>query len=274
MKNKDFQKWCYNACWKIKYPPDRWAVEEELYEHLQERYEELTDRGLSHQEATQQTLEAMGDHKLIAEDLGRLHKPYWGWITQFLTLILAVMLCITGISTVRYFSGLEFDDPGMRKFQVYSEGSYGGDSGRTLLHLSQPDVSFSADGSTFTVTDAAVFTETVQGKEMTRLYLLIEQRTTLPWSAYARYMQPYRYYQMGAFFVEDSLGRRYASYEETGSRNAQTIQSSAQTGIFTYTHEFWINDFAFDGADWVEVRYDRDGRDHRLRICLNGGATS
>jgi len=35
--------------------------------------------------------------------------------------------------------------------------------------------------------------------------------------------------------------------------------------------DLWLNNFSSQEAQWIELRYDRDGRDIRLRIDLNGG---
>ena len=272
MKIKEFEKWCWNATWLIQYPPERQDVYDELYEHLQDHYEDLIAQGLSEEDAIKLALDSMGEAKEIAVPLAQLHSPFWGLLVHRLAIGLAILLCVTLVAFCIYVENLPFGNPSRRDFDVFSEASYGGDTGRTLLELSEPNVSFTGDGSTFTVTDAAIFTEVSQGKEMTRLYVQICQRTSLPWLEHDRCMPLVSPYLLEDFFVVDSLGNRYASFMEEGWDGVEFIQNGAQTGFFTYTHECWINDFQGVGGQWVDICYERDGRNFKLRIPLNGGS--
>ncbi len=38
------------------------------------------------------------------------------------------------------------------------------------------------------------------------------------------------------------------------------------------TWQLWLSGFCSQDADWIELRYDRSGRDVRLRVDLRGGA--
>ena len=271
MKIKEFEKWCWNATWLIQYPPDRQDVYDELYEHLQDHYEDLIAQGLSEEDAIKLALDSMGEAKEIAVPLAQLHSPFWGLLVHRLAIGLAILLCITLVIFCIYVENLPFGNPSRRDFDVFSEASYGGDTGRTLLELSEPNVSFTGDGSTFTVTDAAVFTETIDGEEYTRLYLKVKQRTTLPWLEHDRYYSFTTGYLLEYFYATDSLGNHYPSFMEGGWHGIGLVHHGAQTGLFTYTYECWINEFEGVDGDWLELRYDRDGRDYCLRIPLNGG---
>jgi hypothetical protein len=63
------RSWCKTAAAKIKYPPDRDAVTEELYGHAMDRYDDLINSGVSADEALRQTLAAMGDAQQLAPEL-------------------------------------------------------------------------------------------------------------------------------------------------------------------------------------------------------------
>jgi len=271
MDNKAFRKWCWNATWLIQYTPDREEVAAELYEHLLDHYEDLIAQGYSEEEAVAKALEAMGDASEIAGPLGQLHSPFWGLLTRRLAIAMAILLCITLVSFCFYVGDLRFGNPSPRDFNVFSEESYGGNTGRTLLHMSEHEISASLDGSRFTVTDAAVFTETINGTESTRLYLRVQQRTTMPWLEHERYYYPLTCYYLEDFYARDSLGNHYPSFMECGWSGIGLVHHGAQTGLFTYTYECWINDYQGADGDWLELRYDRDGRDFCLRIRLNGG---
>ena len=61
MKNWKLTNWCNVAVHKIRYGPDREAVFLELKQHLDERSDSFLAKGLSKTEATEKTLEVMGD---------------------------------------------------------------------------------------------------------------------------------------------------------------------------------------------------------------------
>lgn len=72
--------WLYAATKKIRFSMDRERVWQELEGHIQERMEAGEERGLSRDEAEKAAVAAMGDPEALAEELGRLHAPYWGWL--------------------------------------------------------------------------------------------------------------------------------------------------------------------------------------------------
>lgn len=83
--------WLDKATAKIYFRPDREAVRRELAAHFEDLRE---DAGLTEEAA----VEAMGDPDALAEELGRLHRPWWGylWRVSQVTLILAVLLFLGG----------------------------------------------------------------------------------------------------------------------------------------------------------------------------------
>lgn len=274
MENKSFRMWCLVATAQIGFPPDRKVVYAELEQHMNDRYDALIEQGRSPEEATKMTLEAMGNASKIAPQLAAIHRPFWGYALRVCRIALIVMLCLCILPCWRYFSNLNLDQPGFRDFDVYDSASYGGNTGRTLHHLSQPEVSFTSDGYTFTVTDAAVFTEYSEyyGREFTRLYILVQQRGLLPWT------ETKQYYSRSSlndpchwFTARDNLGNIYYSFQEQGGGDPCLQAGGWQTGLFTCTYECWINDFPSD-AKWVDICYERDGRSYSMRIHLTGGA--
>ena len=67
------KSWLDTATAKIRFRPDRRAVRRELEAHLEDLREHT---GLTEQAA----LEAMGDPGRIAEELGRIHRPWLGYL--------------------------------------------------------------------------------------------------------------------------------------------------------------------------------------------------
>jgi len=85
MNEKD---WLDAATAKIRFGPDRKSVRRELAEHLEDLRE---TSGLEEDAA----LKAMGDPEAIADELGRIHRPWWGylWRASQALLVLTVIAC-------------------------------------------------------------------------------------------------------------------------------------------------------------------------------------
>lgn len=85
MSEKD---WLDMAVAKIRFSPDRKAVRRELAAHLEDL---RASSGLEEDAALQE----MGDPEPIAEELGRLHRPWWGylWRSSQVILLLTAVVC-------------------------------------------------------------------------------------------------------------------------------------------------------------------------------------
>ena len=71
-------KWLMAATSKIRFPPDRKAVQQELSGHIEDLCDHYTITGLDPEAAEAAALQAMGNPAEIAEDLGRIHRPWMG----------------------------------------------------------------------------------------------------------------------------------------------------------------------------------------------------
>lgn len=87
-------KWLEKATAKIRFGPDRRAVQRELEAHLDDAKECRTAAGLPEEEAEAAVLQAMGDPEAIAEELGRLHRPWWGYLWRASQIALAGALAL------------------------------------------------------------------------------------------------------------------------------------------------------------------------------------
>lgn len=262
----NFRAWCQKATSLIKFSPDRRVVEAELRQHLDDSYESLLEKGLSQEEASAKTLDAMGDPLDIAPQLAAIHRPFWGYFLRACRIVFIILLCLCIIYGWDYQKQIDFSPSYLQNVNIYSPDAYGGDTGRTLLHLSQPNTSFSTDGSTFTLTDAAVFTKVQEntGEENTQLFVLIRQDSLLPYQERATNVLDLPI--TAWFVVKDDLGNEYPFYSGGGWRTR-----AIKRGIFSCVYECWINDFPPE-ASWAEICYERDGRSYALRIDLTGGA--
>lgn len=272
MQNSKINLWCYVATSKISFGPDRKKVLDELRNHMEDHYAALIEAGYSPEDATEHVVTAMGEPKLIARQLAAIHRSFWGYCLQVCRIAFIILLCLSLLPIFNYLRDLNLrENPSMRDFDVYDRGSYGGNTGRTLLHLSQPGVSFSTDGSTFTTTDASLFaqySEYYEGNNV-QLYVRIQQRTLLPWTEYDPYFPQFAI--TGWFFARDNFGNIYEGFmEQSSSQSPHMSTHGVQSGLFTYTHDCWINQFPAD-AEWVDICYERDGRSYSMRIRLAGG---
>lgn len=268
----NFDLWCHSATILIRYKPDRKAVHKELRAHLDDAFEAGIAKGLTAEEAEAKALQSMGKAHDIAPQLAAIHKPFWGYVIRVSQITLVILLVLSLIPIWKYACSLNiYDAPHVQSFEVYDPASYGEGTGRVLRHLSKPEASFSSEAGTFTVTNAAVFTTLSDDgkKSSTQLYMLVRQRSLLPWKEHQEYFQ---YFSATAWFsARDSLGNEYACYWESYLDNTPRLNTKeVQSGIFTGTHELWINDFPLD-AQWVEILCTRDGREYVLHIDLTGG---
>lgn len=267
----NFDRWCKSATTLIRYGPDRRAACKELYNHLLDAYDACLEKGMTEDEAEAQAIASMGNAVDIALQLAAVHKPFWGYMIRVSQIALAVLLVLCLLPLWDYVTDLNlYDAPHVQSFDVYDPASYTDSSVRVLHHLSEPDVSLSSEAGTFTVTDAAVFTIFSQdnGSSSTQLYMLVQQRGLLPWKERTGYFQ---FFSATAWFsARDSLGNTYPCQWDPNDDKPRLCSRDVQSGIFTGTHELWINDFPQD-AQWVDILYTRDGREYVLHIDLTGG---
>ena len=100
MNKKD---WLDTATKKILFRPDRKAVRRELEAHL----EDLREASGLDEEAA---VSAMGDPAALAEELGRLHRPWWGYLWRTSQIVLAgtvVFCCLLAVLAEAVYQPLD-----------------------------------------------------------------------------------------------------------------------------------------------------------------------
>lgn len=249
MTNKAFAAWCKAATEKIRYGPDREAVSAELQAHLEDKYDAFLAQGLTHEEATARTLEDMGSAGEIAPQLGAIHRPWLGYlyrVTQLIaiTVLVPAMLVLGGILLDKLHIKLSIDH--YESLSKYDDTGY----------YCKPNVCVYTEGYRISIPEAAVV------PEEQRLYFELEVHYW-PWMG--------GFTARDHFWAVDSLGNYYCSiadydYESprVNSHGGGIYSSGIQAGSYT------LEGFDCD-AQWVELHYDRDGRDIVLRIDLTGG---
>ncbi len=266
MFSREFFYWCRDAVSKIKYWKDRNQVYAELYSHLEERYESLIEKGFSHEEAEKKALEAMGDADALAPQLAAIHKPYWAYgavATRFLASVLLILCISWGIDYALELN-IRWRNPWVSQGYVQWDPFERGGEER-ISHV-KPGVSDSTDGYTFRVKEAALwrthFDQPSQdGREFfDALYVKLTVSHPFPWMQEGMAVH--------WMWAEDSKGTFYQSFEQVNDADIPYITLRPyRSGLFTYTYELDFQKLEED-IQWIELHYDRDGRDLALRVEL------
>ena len=268
-----FDWWCKTAVSKIRYGPDHEAVYRELYAHLEDLYDDATGRGLTPSEARQEALNRMGSAVELAPQLGAIHRPWLGYLlelTKWCIYLVCAALAIQlwGFTRNHSFSvgyiPWYYENPG-EPLTVYGEdGTW--EAHRILDY--DPDCRTSCDGFTFDVSRAVMsFHDDYADDSQDTFYFhfQVEVTSLFQWAELDDI-------PLHDFWAVDSLGNTYSSYRNDAHSYQRAVSGNLdKTGYFTCTMDMWINNFCSQDAQWIEICYDRDGRDLRLRIDLNGG---
>ena len=274
MTNFRFLKWCRDAVSRIVLPQDRVAVEVELMGHMEDRYDSLIRSGHSDETAQMLTLESMGDSSVIARELGLIHRPFWGRTAKVTRILLIAALCLTlfsaGASYLKnFYFRPAFSTPTYGSYNPYSDTQAFLHNGTARQEFyTAPGSSFTADGYRVTLTQAALWTGTLQSStgsvtEETSFHMQLQVINLLIWADsddISRWL-----------WAEDDLGNRYAPTYESAPDTRSVRVKTYRTNPWTTIHELQLEDFVSDEAQWIDLHYDRSGRDLTLRVDLTGG---
>ncbi|MBQ1931504.1 MAG: hypothetical protein II347_05090 [Lachnospiraceae bacterium] len=260
MKFGRIEDWCRQAVSQIKYPPDRQMVHQELKAHMEDRYEAYLERGFSEKEAEAKALEAMGSAQEIAPQLAAIHRPFWGYLLSISRYVLIVLLCIVLFPFLLYVEDLDIRKPEylyvLGDRDPYLDEEYL--DNKRLIYV-EPKTKVRSDGYTFQVTKAAVW----DLGTMKTFHFQMDVSSLLIWSEQA---------DIGRWFwAEDSAGNYYYSFYEAYDSEKHVRGNNYRTGLFTETYEMWLSGYEGEDLQWVDLHYDRSGRDLVLRIDLTGG---
>lgn len=251
MHDKIFEVWCRAATRLIRYGPDREAVCAELQAHLEDKYDALVAGGMDPDAAAARALDDMGSAGDIAPQLAAVHRPWLGYLYSTVRLLGIWVAVIAGFLALYHLSdwcSTQLDVTYDKDYTAY----FGGYTWR-------PNDGIITEGYLLWVPEAAVDTQEE------RLYFKLEI-TNLPW---VNGSCPMEY-----FWAVDSEGNVYEAMHGQRDRGPLQVQShyvKMTVGLDIYGMMLT----GFDcGAEWVELHYDRDGRDIVLHIDLAGGGTA
>ena len=279
--NADY--WLDTATSKIRFTPDRKAVRRELQDHLEDRMEAGKAQGLSPYEAEAAATAAMGDPVALAEELGRIHSPWWGRLWRLSQWALAIVLLATVFSAVprlREYLQYQMYDPPF-PFSA-EEGSYTREYYADYTKEIRVPKVWDIDGSVelghyrFTVSGAWVEEWTVSGEDPYPVRQLVITLRADTW----RFWEPLSDSQ---FMILDNMaaddGSKIYYYgmdppaekEEPLSLFCETFQRGATTWLrveLNQTQE--IDDWSV--PDWVDIPVGYGG--DVLRVDLSKGVIS
>lgn len=270
------KQWCDMAVSYIRFPADRPPVRQELLEHLEDAYDFYIAKGLEPAKAEQSAIRDMGDARETGKLLAKIHKPYLGWLWRLTQWVLGILVVLAVIKGVSWCRDLYVEEDSLAKSELYTESyslyeneeaGYRIEKFRTFL--AEPMVTDYADGYRFTVTRCVEWQGTVsdrgEERDFAHFDFSVEVFNPRPWMRYST--------MLWNMYAVDSLGNYYYSYNE-GDDDPERCHirgNVAKQGLLTYRYDMWLSTYVSQEAEWVELRYDREGRDVALRIDLTGG---
>lgn len=261
-----FDQWCKKAVSGIVFPPDQSTVSKELFDHMTDHYENLIVQGYDEITARNRTIEAMGDPYVIARQLAAIHHPFWGYFLRATRILLALILIITVIPFINFIRTTEYSQPEVYRYDPYVDTYISDEVGvSTRVMYDEPKQQFKSDGYTLELTRAAWMHTDFADENMIDVDYFcfqIEITTPLPWAEEPNILQ--------WIWAQDSEGEFYAPWcsSISGKHLLGNIYRSAPC---TWTLEMCFSGFSSQNADWIDICYNRDGRQFKFRIDLPGG---
>ena len=250
MLNTKFDAWCSEATGKICYWRDRDAVSAELRAHLEDKYDALLASGMSAEEATKKTLESMGSPAEIALQLGRIHRPWLGYLYSLMKFLgISTGLLATGVLLLVFYGSLGNYFVSRQPYlpRVYENISY----------YCEPELSAYVDVYYIRIEEAAVG----EYEEETKFFFQMKIRWW-PWMMET--------HAPNYLWAVDSLGNYYAPYSNRAYGQHHVNRHGYSGGGWEQNATMALEQFDTD-AQWVEICYDRDGRKMVFHIDLTGG---
>lgn len=261
-----FERWCARAAGGVRIRADRQAVIDELYAHMEDQYEELLAAGYTERAAEEEVLAAMGDAGETARQLERVHRPTWAYALRAARwcLALAALLALLLLpGYIRDLAAVINAGPAAESF-CFGESREEELSFDRRVFYTETGSRDGSDGYTFTLLRAAERSygsiaepEDVQSV----LYLEVRVFNPRPWADPCTGWMD--------FYAADSLGNVYPS-SLYANRRPYIAGTWSRTGLFTYTWIAALHGYCSQEAEWVELRYEKSGRDLRLPVDLRG----
>lgn len=240
--------WLDVAVRKIKYGPDRKRVRRELASHLDDAMSAYMDSGYEMHEAAAMAVKNMGDASEIADELGKIHKPYFAWFCNFMVILAVFFIVNFGMSEQLDINGKNY---AMKNENADIESLF--ESSDRLVYQQDSRVKISEYDIYI---DKAAITDYPNGNRYITIKLNIETDKL-------SYMKPqfFRY-----ITVEDEGGNIYRLEENTSKDG---LRFMTNYGDITGRSEIAVYFNALDkNAKNYAVKYDRAGVRFGLPVKL------
>lgn len=257
------RRWCSDATLGIRVSPDKELVAQEMYEHVSDRMAEMIHRGLSGDDAEKAVMEIMGNPLQVNTSLGRLHKPFWTLALRWAHRIMVVLALLTLMCYGVHYLDTAFFRNSIVEFDRAAPPAISGT--HELLWQAEPNKTQTVDGYRIRPYQTSLWHSTsLDNEERLLLNIQLKISNPIPWSETPNF---------GAWIrAEDSLGNQYVcSGLDTPAREPAIQAIQYHTGPTTYILDLWIFQYVSEDAQWLELHYDRGGRDMTFRIPLTGG---
>lgn len=269
MNTNLWREWAGKAASHIKYAPDRGGVIRELMDHMEDKAEELKARGVPEEAAAQAALESMGDPDEVGEQLSAVHKPWLGRLWDFSrTILILSIVAVVLVGCYMLFVQIISPTSYTERSPAFWRAVEREDEHTTVVWL-DADCKDRSDGYTFTVPYAALRYVEAHEKEGWP----VPEGVYLNLVLKARWWNPLleRPGTFQRFYAVDDRGNVYQTIlTQRWKEEPAFVGNVYLTGLLSAEYDAWFEHLDPE-AQWVELRYDRDGRDVRLRIDLTGG---
>ena len=257
------RRWCSDATLGIRVSPDKEQVAQEIYDHISDRMAEYVQRGMDGDTAEQAVLEAMGSPLQVSTPLGKLHRPFWTLALRWSHRAMIVLALLTVFCYGLHYLDTAFFRNTIVEFDPSAPPALSGQ--HQLLWQMQPNALQTADGYRIRAYQSALWHSTsLDGKERLLLNVQLKVTNPIPWAEIPNFH--------AWIWAEDSLGNDYVCSGLDSPDTEPAIQAiSYHTGPTTYILDLWIYQYVSEDAQWLDLHYDRAGRDITFRIPLTGG---
>ena len=245
------ENWLDTAVKKIRYAPDRRRVRRELAAHLEDAVAAYMESGYDMHEASTIAVKNMGDARELADELGRIHRPYLAWFCNFMVILAVFFVLRFGMSEQLDVNGKNY---AMKNEHADIESLF--ESSDRLVYQQDSRVKISEYDIYI---DKAAITDYPAGDRYITIKLNIETDKL-------SYMKPqfFRY-----ITVEDESGNVYR-LEEDASNDG--LRFMTNYGDITGKSMIAVYFNALDkNAKNYTVKYDRAGVSFELPVRLGGG---
>lgn len=248
--------YCAAVCRCVRFSPDHAAITAELTGHLEDAVEARENRGVPHEQAVVQAVDAMGDPAEVGKALDALHSPLLGWVQIWVrrVLVLCAVLMLIPALTGLWMLAKSFVP---RESPAQWQNTQTGEalSGLPIRNAAEPS------GYTISLWDAVRDGDTVT--------LLVRLDHFSPW------LRSPSEWAFQSLTVTDDAGNKYINWATAYEKHLEEFQvyaSSAGTYDTFFSTYFTLTVYNVPPeAGTLTFTLERSGEPFSFSLPLNGG---